>query len=75
MPAGLEHQDGDVEPSADDSIAQAEFGSTAEPVGWWPQSPNAADAGPSDEDDAPSTDFEYPDLLLLAAGRVVAPRQ
>ena len=60
VPAGLEHHDGDFEPSADDSIAQAEFEPTAEPVGWWPQSPSAAAAGPSDEGDAPSTDVEYP---------------
>ena len=60
VPAGSEHHDGDVEPSADDSIAQAEFEPTAEPVGWWPQSPTAAAAGPSDEGDAPSTDVEYP---------------
>ena len=42
------------------AIAQAELEPTAEPVGWWPQSPSAAAAGPSDEGDAPSTDVEYP---------------
>ena len=52
VPTGLEHHDGDFEPSADDSIAQAEFEPTAEPVGWWPQSAGAAAAGPSDEGDA-----------------------
>ncbi len=60
VPAGSEHHDGDFEPSADDTTAQAELEPTAEPVGWWPQSPSAAAAGPSDEGDAPSTDVEYP---------------